>query len=98
RIGVPSSAHTSYFDRIVNTRSRSRKTSRSNAGSPWDAPDRAAAGGDPARRRRPHAGHSRSRPAYSGLSSYTSPHGQATTGPAGISGAARGGGGARGAS
>src|SRR5215468_3671726 len=77
----PSSAHTSYFDAIVKTRWRSRKTSRSNARSTPRVGGRGVLGGGPARRWRRHAAHSRRRPAYSGRSSYTSPHGQLTTIP-----------------
>src|SRR5436309_3956042 len=64
-------------------RSRSRNTSRSKAGSTSGAGARAARGSEPARRWRRHDGHSRSRPANSGRTSYTSPHGQATTMPTG---------------
>src|SRR2546429_7365999 len=80
-MGVPSSAHTSYFDLIVKTRWRSRKTSRSNARSTPSIGERGVFGGGPARRWRRHDGHSRRRPAYSGRSSYTSPQGQVTTTP-----------------
>src|SRR5262247_511521 len=82
-MGVPSSAQTSYFEVIVKMRSRSRKTSRSKAWSTSAAGARAARGGGPARRWRRHVGHSRSRPANSWRTSYTSPHGHATTIPAG---------------
>src|SRR5262245_18825600 len=81
-MGVPSSAQTSYFEVIVKMRSRSRKTSRSKAWSTSGAGARAVRGGGPARRWRRHAGHSRSRPANSWRTSYTSPHGHATTMPA----------------
>src|SRR5215510_5912757 len=81
-MGVPSSAHTSYFDAIVKTRWRSRKTSRSNARSTPAVGARGVLGGGPALRWRRHDGHSSRRPAYSGRSSYTSPHGHATTTPA----------------
>ncbi|PYN78628.1 MAG: hypothetical protein DMD96_19925 [Candidatus Rokuibacteriota bacterium] len=79
---MPFSAQTSYFEVIVKMRSRSRKTSRSKAGSTPGAGGRGAPGAWPACRCLPHDGHSSSRPAYSGRSSYTSPHGQATTTPA----------------
>src|SRR4029453_2516714 len=82
-MGVPSSAQTSYFEVIVKMRSRSRKTSRSKAWSTSGADGRAARGGGPARRWRRHDGHSRSRPANSWRTSYTSPHGHATTMPTG---------------
>src|SRR5262245_114317 len=82
-MGVPSSAQTSYFEVIVKIRSRSRKTSRSKAWSTSGAGARAARGGGPARRWRWHDGHSRSRPANSWRTSYTSPHGHATTMPTG---------------
>src|SRR5262249_22089388 len=81
-MGEPSSAHTSYFDAIVKTHWRSRKTSRSSTASRPEVGGRGVWGGGPARRWRRHEAHSRRRPAYSGRSSYTSPHGQLTTIPA----------------
>src|SRR5438552_7177299 len=76
-MGAPSAPWTSYFDVIVRIRSLSRNASRSNAGSPPTL----TRGSEPTRRGRLQTTHSTSRPAYSGLSSYTSPQAHATTIP-----------------